>query len=111
MFYVAFYSQGHTATGSLQVEEASEYCTVNHRASASNYQLSNMKCLARDLNWRPQRLEARTLTVTPPSPLSYILNLIDPKINCGYHNNAISVVISGSYFILSKIFPKPKEGT
>ena len=30
-------------TGSLQVEETSAYCTVNHRASTSNYQLSNMK--------------------------------------------------------------------
>ena len=29
--------------GSLQVEETSAYCTANHRASASNYQLSNMK--------------------------------------------------------------------
>ena len=52
----------------LQVEETSAYCTVNHRASASNYQLSNMKCPARDLNRWPQRLEARTLTTTPPSP-------------------------------------------
>ena len=39
-FYVAFNSQGHIATGSLQVEETSAYCTVNHRASASNYQLT-----------------------------------------------------------------------
>ena len=54
--------------GSLQVEETHAYCTVNHRASASNYQLSNTKRPARDLNWRPQRLEARTLTATPPSP-------------------------------------------
>ena len=50
LFYVAFNSQGHIATGSLQVEETSAYCTVNHRASASNYQLSNMKRPARDLN-------------------------------------------------------------
>ena len=28
------------------MEETSAYCTVNHRASASNYQLSNMKCPA-----------------------------------------------------------------
>ena len=55
----------------LQVEETSAYCTVNHRASASNYQLSNMKRPARDLNRRPQRLEARTLTATPPSPLAH----------------------------------------
>ena len=46
LFYVAFNSQGHIATGSLQVEETSAYCTVNHQASASNYQLSNMKCPA-----------------------------------------------------------------
>ena len=70
LFYVAFNSQGHIATGSLQVEETSAYCTVNHRASASNYQLSNMKRPARDSNQRPQRLEARTLTTTPPSPLA-----------------------------------------
>ena len=68
LFYVAFNSQGHIAMGSLQVEETSAYCTVNHRASASNYQLSNMKCPARDSNRRPQRLEARTLTATRPSP-------------------------------------------
>ena len=66
LFYVAFNSQGHIATGSLQVEETSAYCTVNHRASASNYQLSNMKSPARDSNRQPQRLEARTLTTTPP---------------------------------------------
>ena len=34
----------------LQVEETSAYCTVNHWASASNYQLSNMKRPARDSN-------------------------------------------------------------
>ena len=42
-FYVTFNSQGYIATGSLQVEETSAYCTVNHRESASNYQLSNLK--------------------------------------------------------------------
>ena len=67
--YVAFNSQSHIATGSLQVEETSAYCAVNHRPSASNYQLSNMKRPALDSNWRPQWLEARTLTATPPSPL------------------------------------------
>ena len=35
-------------TGSLQVEETSAYCSVHHRASASNYQLSNMKRPAQD---------------------------------------------------------------
>ena len=68
VFHVAFNSQGHIAMGSLQVEETSAYCTVNHWASASNYQLSNMKRPARDSNRRRQRLEARTLTTTPPSP-------------------------------------------
>ena len=53
---------------SLQVEKTSAYCTVNHRASASNYKLSNMKRPARDSNRRPQRLEVRTVTATPPSP-------------------------------------------
>ena len=43
LFYIVFNSHDHIATGSLQVEETSAYCTVNHRASASNYQLSNMK--------------------------------------------------------------------
>ena len=62
--------QGHITTGSLQVEEISAHCTVNYRASASNYQLSNMKGPARDSNRRPQRLEARTITATPPSPPS-----------------------------------------
>ena len=69
LFYVAFNSQGHIAMGSLQVEETSAYCTINHRASASNYQLSNIKRPAQDSNRRPQRLEARILTATPPSPL------------------------------------------
>ena len=75
MFYVAFNSQGHIATGSLQVEETSAYAYKsithterNHRASASNYQLSNMKSPAQDSNRQPQRLEARTLTAKPPSP-------------------------------------------
>ena len=63
--------------GSLRVEEPvhtswSRFCTVNHRASASNYQLSHMKCPARDSNWRPQRFEASTLTTTQPSPLEYL---------------------------------------
>ena len=58
LFYVAFNSQGHIATGSLQVEETSAYWTVNQRASASNYQLFNMKRPARDSNRRPQRLSS-----------------------------------------------------
>ena len=40
--------QGHIVTGSLRVEEPVHtswlgFCTVNHRASASNYQFSNME--------------------------------------------------------------------
>ena len=38
LFYVALNSQGHIATGSLQVEETSAHCIVNHQASPSNYQ-------------------------------------------------------------------------
>ena len=61
VFYVLFNSQGLIVTGSLQVEETSAYCTVNHCASASNYLLSNMKCSPQDSNQWPQRLEVRTL--------------------------------------------------
>ena len=61
--------QDDIGMGSLQVEETSAYCNVNHRTSASNYQLSNMKRPAQDWNRWPERLEVRTLTVTPPSPL------------------------------------------
>ena len=64
-----FFTSRSTARVILRrVEETSAYCTVKHRASASNYQLSNMKRPARDSNRRPQRLEARTLTATPLSP-------------------------------------------
>ena len=49
----------------------SRFCTVNHRALASNCQLSNMKYPGRDLNRRPQRLKASTLIATPPSPLAF----------------------------------------
>ena len=41
LFYVAFNSQGDIVMSSLQVEETSADCTVNHRESASNYELSN----------------------------------------------------------------------
>ena len=69
LFHITLNSKGHIAMGSLQVEVTSAYCTLNHRASASNYQLSNIKRPARDLNRQPQRLEARTLTATPLTPL------------------------------------------
>ena len=72
-FYVAFNSQGHIAMGSLQVEETSAYCNVNHRALPSNYQLSNMKYPARDSNRRPQRLKPRTLNCyTTEPPLKHV---------------------------------------
>ena len=101
LFYVAFNSQGHIATGSLQVEETSAYSTVNHRASASNYQLSNMKRPARDSNWRPPRLEARTLTTTPPSPL-YVKYNESIKFQCtvqlyGSHKSKQLQYIKGNY--------------
>ena len=69
-----FNSQGHIATDSVQVEELvhtswSRFCTVNHQAPASNYQLSNMKRPGLYSNRWPQRLKASTLTATPPSPL------------------------------------------
>ena len=71
VLYVAFNSQGHIAMGSLQVEETSAYWT-----SASNYQLSNINRPARYSNRRPHRLEARTLTATPPSPLRLYSNRV-----------------------------------
>ena len=69
--YVTFNSQGHVVPGSLQVEETSAHCIVNLRASASYYQLSNMKCPAQDSNQRPQRVEARTLPLHQQVPLVY----------------------------------------
>ena len=60
VFYVAFNSQGHIVTDSIKVKETSAYYTVNHRAMASNYQLSGMKSPARDLNRWSQGLEVRT---------------------------------------------------
>ena len=66
----------------LQVEEQvhtswSRFCTVNYRESASTCQLSNMKRPAQDSNLRPQRLEASTLTATPPSP--HMVSEIQPR--------------------------------
>ena len=63
----------HIAMGRLRVEEPvhtswSRFCTVNHRASASNYQLSNMKHPGRDSNRQPQRLKVSTLTTISLSP-------------------------------------------
>ena len=76
LFYVVFNRrrQGHVATGSFTGwrkpvhTSRPRFCTVNHGASASNYQLSNMKCPGRDSNRPPQRLKASTLTATPTSP-------------------------------------------
>ena len=69
-------------TGSLQVEEPvhtswSRLCTVNHRASVSNYQLCNMKCPSRDSNWPPQRLKVSTVTAKPPSPSKLDIEVLD----------------------------------
>ena len=49
LFYVVFNSQVNIVMGSLWMEEPvytswSGFCAVNHQVSASNYQLSNMKC-------------------------------------------------------------------
>ena len=68
-----FNSQGHIVTGSLWVEEPAHtiwarFCTVNHGASVSNYQLSHMKHPGQDSNRQPQKLKASTQTATPPSP-------------------------------------------
>ena len=73
--FVTFNSQGHIATDSLQVEETSAYSTVNHLASTSNYQLSNMKRLAWDSNRRPQRLETRVLPLCHCGPF-FLSNLL-----------------------------------
>ena len=72
IFVLRHIRQGHIATGSLRVEETvntswSRFCTVNHRASASNYQLSNTKHPDQDSNWRPQRLKASTLHHRAPT--------------------------------------------
>ena len=80
LFYIAFNIQGHIGTGSLRVEEPvhtswSRFCTVNHWASASNYQPSNKKCLGQDSNWQPQTLKAGTLTATPLSPVLFVKGL------------------------------------
>ena len=50
-----FNNQDHIVMGSLWVEEPvhtswSRFYTVNHQASASNYQLSNMRCPSQDSN-------------------------------------------------------------
>ena len=71
-FYVTFNLQGHIPKGRLQVEETSAYYTVNHRALASNYQLSNMKLPAKDSNQWPQRLEARTLPLHHRAPIELL---------------------------------------
>ena len=64
-------------TGSLQVEETSAYCIINHWASASNYQLSNME--AAGLRFEPAASEvggenSNRYTTEPPN---YELDLFD----------------------------------
>ena len=73
LFFVLRHIQ-QPATGSLWVDDLvhtswSRLCTVNHWASASNYQLSNMKCSGRDSNRQCQRLKASTLTATTTEPI------------------------------------------
>ena len=91
LLYIAFNSHGHIAMGSLQVEAPvhttwSRFCTVNHRALASNYQLSNIKHLGRDSTSRPHRLKASTLTPTPPSPLDI------EKMQCRIKLNVFNII-------------------
>ena len=77
------------------------YSTVNHRASASNYRLSNMKRPARDSNQWPRRLEVKTLTATPPRP-QYLIGSTKMKIdailmietNCINKNTSCSIHIN-----------------
>ena len=74
LFYFGFNSQAHIVTGSVRVEEPvhtswSSFCTVNHQAPASNYQLSNMKSPGQDSNRRPQRLNVSAVTATAQNSL------------------------------------------
>ena len=80
LLYVAFDSQGHIATASLQVEETSAYCTVNHQASTSNYKLSNMK------RFKPAAPEVRENSnrYTTEPPKNSIWKLIDKDILLGF---------------------------
>ena len=108
LFYVTFNSQGHIARGSLWVEEPmhtnwSRFCTVNHRASASNCQLSNMKCPGRDLNQSPQRLKASTLTATSLSPL---LNAVEEVTNVCHPVTKFRFLIHISNINVQYNFPK-----
>ena len=106
LFYVAFNSQGHIAMGRLRVEEPvhiswSRFCTINHRASASNYQLSNMKYPVWDLNRLPPRLKASTLTAVPPSPHAEFVKGQSwdvPDCELGPNNNIIQWLTTHSAF-------------
>ena len=72
---------------SLQVEEPvhtswSRFCTVNHQAMGSNYQLSNMKHLGRDSKPATSEVEGEHFncnTTEPhhsPPPLIFVQNKI-----------------------------------
>ena len=79
------------------------YCTVNHRASASNYQLSNIKRPARDSNRWPQRLEARTLPLHHRAPFFCIEN----KYNYEYYSFNYYTIFTFAYKItFSSFFSK-----
>ena len=87
LFYVAFNSQGHTAMGSLRVEEPvhtswSRFSTVNHQASTSNYQLSNMKCRGWDKKPVSSGVEGKHsnhYTTEPPISLFVLALHLDKK--------------------------------
>ena len=114
LFYVVFNSQGHIAKGRMQVEEPvhtswSRFCTVNHRASACNYQLSNMKCPGRDLNQQPQWLKADTLTTTPPSHLRAIYIYIYIFFFLSFKILDLLNIQRLAFFTLRKIVPNYKH--
>ena len=89
----------------LQVEETSAYCTVNHRALASNYQLSNMKRPARDSKRRPQRLEARTLTATSGWTIRPMFTQVQTTSRNRLNLTLLYILIS-TYFLYFKQFSK-----
>ena len=83
-------------TGSLQLEEPvhtswSRFYTVNYRALAGNYQISNMKRPGRDSNWQPQEVEwnhsNRYTTEPPDSALKNLLQVTTNVLTSGQNGN------------------------
>ena len=68
--------------GSLRVEEPvhtswSRFCTVNHRALASTYHLSNMKCPSRDSKLVTSEVEVKhSKHYATKSPIKSIVSII-----------------------------------